>query len=310
METQHYQDNLAGKKVAFADGQPQTGYYRMRKAKGGPFVPVAIWPHNGAMVAMVGTGEPGGKVRREPTEIWTYCCDDPVSKDDAKYAFENGKWRGDAPTLGHNSREYPATYEGIAAEFSDYAELVRQFLADVEKAGGIRDKVKADQASNMADYVGSVKGGIAKRADDMRDALVRPHLEAQREINTKFKPLIDEAKSLDGQLRRAAGAWAKAEQDRLRKEAEEKARIEREKNTSAEIHVVPEVPKVQVGGERAAKRSLKTKLVAQITDYEAALAHFKDADDVRNAVAALAQRAVKAGMKSIPGVKIVEEASL
>lgn len=310
MDTQHYQDNLAGRKVTFSDGELKTGYYRIRKHKGGPLVPVAIWQHEGQWVAMVGTGEPGGKVRRDPTEIWTYCCDDPVSKDDAKYAFENGKWRGDAPTLGHNSREYPATYEGISEEFADYAELVRQFLADVEKDGGIRDKVRADQASNMADYLGTVKGGIAKRADDMRDALVRPHLEAQREINAKFKPLIDEAKALDGQLRRAAGAWAKAEQDRLRKEAEEKARIERAKNASAEVHVVAEVPKVQVGGERAAKRSLKTKLVAQITDYEAALAHFKDADDVRNAVAALAQRAVKAGMKSIPGVKIVEEASL
>lgn len=310
MDTQHYQDAMAGRKVNFHDGQPQTGYYRMRKSKGGPFIPVAIWPHEGAMVAMVGTGEPGGKVRRDPTEIWTYCCDDPVSKDDAKFAFENGKWRGDAPTLGHNSGEYSADFEGLSRELHDYAEMAREFLADVEKDGGIRDKVRADQASNMADYLGTVKGGIAKRADDMRDALVRPHLEAQREINTKFKPLIDEAKSLDGQLRRAAGAWAKAEQDRLRKEAEERAKIEREKNASAEVHVVAEVPKVQVGGERAAKRSLKTKLVAQITDYEAALAHFKDADDVRNAVAALAQRAVKAGMREIPGVKIVEEASL
>ena len=83
-------------------------------------------------------------------------------------------------------------------------------------------------------------------------------------------------------------------------------RLDRERDP-----VAVEGDEVQAGGgERAAKRSLKTKLVAQITDYEAALAHFKDADDVRNAVAALAQRAVKAGMREIPGVKIVEEASL
>lgn len=317
----HYQRNLAGEAVPLHDAHPQAGYYKMRRGKGGPWVPVAIWKHEGELIAVVGTGEAKGRQRRDPSDIWTYCAGNPVSQADAKYAFEHGKWQGDAPTIGDNSREYPATYEGISAEFSDYAELVRQFLADIAKDGGIKDKVKADQASNMADAIGTVKGGIAKRADEMREELVRPHLEAQRDINGKFKPLIEEAKALDAQLRRAAGAWAKAEQDRLQKIADEKARLAREAAEKAARDapastpiVIPEIVaepvKVQVGGERGAKRSLKTRRIARITDYAAALAHFADTDEVRMAVEKLAQRAVDAKMPTPPGVEIVEETKL
>lgn len=328
--TQHYRDNLAGKGVALHDGHPQTGYYKMRRGKDGPWLPVAIWEKDGQMVAVRGDGK-GGRERVEPDDIWTWCASNPVKQAEAKYAFEHGKWESDAPTIGDNSKSYPDTYEGISAEFTDYAELVAQFLADVEKSGGIKTELQANKASNMADAVGSVRGGIAKRADEMRDALVRPHLEAQREINGKFKPLIDEAKALDAKLRRAAGAWAKAEQDRLQKIADERARVAREAAEKAAREalasspgaddgvvptvdvvpvVVPEQVKVQLGGQRAAKRSLKTRLVAAVTDYEAALQHFKNSDDVRDAVTALAQRAVKAGMKDIPGVKIIEETVL
>lgn len=339
MTATHYQQNLAGASVALHADHPESGFYKMRLGKGGPWVPVAIWEKDGEMVAVRGDGK-GGRTRVDPNDIWTYVAGNPVKQADAKYAFEHGKWEGDAPTIGDNSRHYEDTFEGISAEHEDYKELVLAFLADVEKAGGIKDKVKADQASNMADAIGSVKGGIAKRADEMREALVRPHLEAQRDINGKFKPIIEEAKALDSQLRRAAGAWAKAEQDRLQKIADEKARIAREAAEKAAREalekerawaaadpnaddgivpkieapaipvVVPEKVVVHVGGQRAAKRSLKTKLVAQIKDYEAALQHFKNSDDVRDAVASLAQRAVKAGMKDIPGVEIVEEAVL
>lgn len=335
----HYQQNLAGEKVQLSDGHPMPGYYKMRLGKGGPWVPVAIWEKDGEMVAVRGDGK-GGRTRVEPDAIWTYVAGNPVKQAEAKYAFEHGSWEGDAPAIGDNSRQYEATYEGISAEYDDYAEMVQQFLADISKAGGIKEKALADRANNMADAIGDVKGGIARRAEEMREALVRPHLDAQRDINKQFKPIVEGGDTLAKQLRRVAGIWAKAEQDRLQKIADEKARVAREAaekaardvlekerawaaaNPNADDGVVPQieapvipviVPEkvvVHVGGQRANKRSLKTKLVAQIEDYEAALQHFKNSDDVRDAVAALAQRAVKAGMREIPGVTIVEEVGL
>lgn len=335
----HYQQNLAGAQVALHDGHPEPGYYKMRLGKGGPWVPVAIWEKDGEMVAVRGDGK-GGRTRVDPNDIWTYVAGNPVMQDDAKYAFTNGKWEGDAPTIGDNSREYPATYEGISAEFDDYAEMVQQFLSDITKAGGIKEKALADRASNMADAIGDVKGGIARRAEEMREALVRPHLDAQRDINKQFKPIVEGGDTLAKQLRRVSGAWAKAEQDRLQKIADDKARVAREAAEKAtrealqaeraraaaepgaddgvvpkiEAPVIPvvvaETVRVQVGGQRGAVRSLKTRLSAQIEDYELALQHFKNSDDVREAVMKLAQRAVKAGMKDIPGVTIVEEAVL
>ena len=173
----HYQQNLAGASVALHADHPQAGYYKMRLGKGGPWVPVAIWEKDGVMVAMRGDGK-GGRTRVEPDAIWTYVAGNPVKQAEAKYAFEHGSWEGDAPAIGDNSRQYEATYEGISAEYDDYAELVQQFLADINKAGGIKEKALADRANNMADAIGDVKGGIARRAEEMREALVRPHLDA------------------------------------------------------------------------------------------------------------------------------------
>lgn len=324
----HYQSNLAGKDVPLHDGVPQVGFYKMRRGRNAPWLPVAIWEKDGALVCRV------AKEMADPNDIWTYCCGNPVSKADAKHAFEHGTWPGDAPSVGHNSRQYGEDFDGIKAEFDDYAEIVEAFLTDVAKAGGIKTKAEADRANNMADAIGKVKGGLAKKADDRRDVEMRPHLEAQRAINAKFNPIIQLGIDLADKLRRLAGIWTKTEQDRLQKiadevarvarqEAEAKARAEREAweksradggeklpPTMPQQEIVAEKVRVQVGGQRGAKRSLKIKIIARVTDHAKALAHFADAQDVRDVVQKLAQRAVDAKLATPPGVEVVEEARL
>lgn len=338
---QHWRDALAGKPVNLHDGAPQPGFYRMRNGKGGPYLPVAIWPKDGALVARVGSE------MRDPETIWTWCADKPVSKEDAKHAFETGSWPGDAPTIGDNSKSYGEGFAGIEAEIADYLETCNQFLADAKKWGGIKTKADADRASNMADAIGKVKGGLAKKADEMRDAEVRPHLEAQREINARYKPLIEAGEDMAKTLRGLSAVWTRAEQARLqaiadaeaakrRAEAEAKAKAEREaweaeqKKLAAKAkkageqldleaasppppppapEIVAEKVKVQVGGQRGARRSLRTERVAKIVDYSKALAFFAQTDDVRALVQTLAQRAVKAKL-AVPGVEVVEEERL
>jgi hypothetical protein len=51
--SEHYQANLAGKSVPLHDGAPQVGFYKMRKARGGPWLPVAIWNRDGTLVCRV-----------------------------------------------------------------------------------------------------------------------------------------------------------------------------------------------------------------------------------------------------------------
>ena len=316
---------------------PQLGRYRMRKGKDGPYQPVAIFSKDGEMQAAV------GREFVDPLDIWTWCADKPVSEADYKHAIATGSWPGDAPPIGDNSKNYATGFDGLKAELEDYGQMCREFLATVGKAGGIKTKADADRASNMADAIGDVKGGIARKIDEAREEAVAPHLKAQRDINAAYKPLVDEGKSIAADLRRASAIWTKAEQDRLQKiadeaaakaraEAEAKAKAEREAWEREQVRkraiapdepaivapppavatpaIVAEKVKVSVGGQRGARRSLKTEKIAKITDHAKALAFFAEAQEVKDAVAKLAQRAVDAKMPTPPGVEVVEEVRL
>lgn len=322
---------LAGKATDIHADHPQPGFYKKRKqSRDSPWIPVAIWNNDdGTLVCRV------ANEMADPLSVWTYCAGNPVSKADADCAFKTGSWPGDAPTVGHNSAAVGNDYDGIKAEIDDYSEMAEEFLSAVEKAGGIKTKADADKASNMADALGNVKGGLARKADELRDAAVRPHLEAQRTINGRFNPMIDAAKKLADRLRAVSGAWTRAEQARLQKIADEEARKareaaeakayqerdawERQRAANLDSHtdlldhppvapvIVAEKVKVSVGGQRAARRSLRTVRIAKVTDHAAALAYFATAQPIIDAVAKLAQQAVDAKMPTPPGVEVVEE---
>lgn len=339
-EFQNWRDALAGKEVALHVDTPRSGYYKMRNGRDGPYQPVAIWMRDGELTCRV-AGD-----YRDPVKVWSWCAKNPVSKDDAKFAFANGSWPGDAPataTVGDNSKHYGEGFDGLQAEVNDYAELCRQFLADAQKAGGIKTKAQADQAGNMADAIGDVKGGLARKADVSRETLTAPHVAAQKEINGQYKPLVDIGKAIAADLRKAAAAWSKAEQARLQaiadaearkaqaaadakakaeREAWEREQAERRFQTPGEVielDLVPPPPSapaivaekvvVHVGGQRGNKRSLKTRRVAVIEDYAKALAFFAENSDVKAVIQTLAQRAVTAKMP-VPGVGVREKETL
>ena len=50
---QFWRDSLAGKKPEIHADAPQAGRYRMRRFKDGPYLPVAIFPQDGALKAAV-----------------------------------------------------------------------------------------------------------------------------------------------------------------------------------------------------------------------------------------------------------------
>ena len=317
--------------------KPEMGYYKLRNGRNAPWLPVAIYYENGELTARV-AGD-----TRNPLEIWTWCASHPVSKDDARYAFKHGSWPGDAPTIGHNSGpDYSDDFDGISRELDDYVALCAAFVMRMQDQGGVKTKAEADQANNMADAVGDVKNGIARRADERRKVEVQPHLDAQREINGRYMPLVTRGKSMAETLRILAAQWARAEEKRLQAiaDAEAKARQDEANRKAEEMRArfeadaeraraagVPdhellppvealapviqaETVKVQIGGQRGAKRSLKERRIARVTDYAACLAHFAQAPDVVAAVEKCAQRAVDAKMPTPPGVQIAIEERL
>jgi hypothetical protein len=301
---QFWRDALAGKEVEINADKPQHGYYKARKGKDGPWTPIAIWEKDGALVARFG-GE-----MTDPLKIWTWCAGNPVTKEDAKYAFEQGRFPGEI-AIGHNSGDL-----SLADEINEAAAQAAEWL----KSNAISAKVTADMAANMRARLLD----LGKKADKERDEKKRPHLEAGRAIDAEYKPLVETATSAANQLRDALTAYMRAEEAKQRAEAEAKRKAEQERldkeraeriaaNPIAEFTEEPplplapiEPPKVQAGGQAGRKAGLRTVTRFELTDYAAALAHVKDHKDVIAAVEKACFAMAKAGAE-VPGVKRIEE---
>ncbi len=310
-EFQFWRDALAGKKFEISADAPQPGYYKTRTRKDGPYVPVAIWTANGELVCRV------GNEKRDPVSVWTFCADKPVSKDDAKHAFEHGTWPGDAPDIGHNSGDL-----SLAEHIAEYAAMALTWL----KKSGVKDQVSADKAANYRAKLNQLK----KDADDARTTEKAPHLSAAKAVDDKWRAPIAEATEAAEEIRAALTAFMVAEERRLKAEAEarrkaeeervakERARIEAERAEKMRVNPIaalteqePELPmapaeaepvKIQAGGQRGRKTGLKTVTVYEVTDYEAALSHVKSHPDVIAAVEKVAKAQAKTGA-AVPGVE-------
>jgi hypothetical protein len=312
-EFQNWRDALAGKEVALHADIPSPGYYKLRAAKDGPWLPVAIWTKDGVLTARVGPDT------KDPFDIWTRCAKTPVKKDDAKQAFATGAWPGDV-TIGHNSGDL-----SLADEIKDAIGQVLEWLA----ATGVTDKTSMDRAANYRARLID----LAKKADAERDGKVRPHLDAQREINAEYKPLVDSAKATADTVRDALSRYMAAEQEKARAAAAEAARVENERRLAEHkrqqeeaariaasrpaqakindplpppieepVMVAPEpAVKLQAGGQRGKKVSLREFTKHRVDDYRLALAHAQDHPDVRAAVEKVCFAQARAGA-TVPGV--------
>lgn len=77
---------LRGEPVTRHDGIPEAGFFRMRRVKGGPFVPVRIWierdidPDTGELAAPERYRAEVEGLPADPESIWTYLT--PISRAD------------------------------------------------------------------------------------------------------------------------------------------------------------------------------------------------------------------------------------
>lgn len=312
-EFKFWRDALAGIKTSISADHPQSGYYRKRASKDGPWLPVAIWTHksSGEQVARV-AGE-----MVDPLSVWTWVADKPVTKEAAQQAFKDGTWPGDAPPV--------AAQMGDNNPPSEPIELIPLEIAAADEwlkeVGTISTQVNADIASNK---VGNLRN-LKKQAEASHKSEKEPHLAAGRAVDAKYKPKIDDADSAVKRLLVAITVYQNAEAARLRKEAEAKAAAERaeyerklaeqreaaakeasEKQTTLEeiLDAAPPppppapviAPKVKSGGALGKSVSLRTVKIATVTDYDKALIALKDHPELKELVQKLADRACKAGV--------------
>lgn len=202
----------------------------------------------------------------------------------------------------------------------------------VELAEGlseIKTPAQANDVGNLAKDAGKAK----RDADAARKAAKKPHLDAAKEVDANFKPVVEKLDRVKSVADSLLTPWMR-EQRRIEEEAAEKARAvaraadEAARKAAAEanqsdMEEVEKAAQAEATAKQAAQdaknaRSAKTTVTGvrfrtystgQVSDRKALLTHIARTDpDAMTAFAAeWMRKAVYGGARDIPGVTIIEE---
>lgn len=282
-----YRRALAGETVPIHDGQPQCGYFRYRLHRTGPWVGVAIWidqptDDDGSltgdeMMCCLSSSRSHAKTLTadEIDRLWTYVAKHPVPYEDYRAYYETGAWPNDPVPADAN--------EGAADSDDALIDQIHSAVALASEVKAIADQGACDRACNIRDRLNA----LAKRADEERVRLKKPHDDAAKAVQAVWKPRVDMAKLAADGLRPAIAKFLTA----------------RERETAAAVAdggAAAPTP-ARAGGAHGKRTGLRTEVHIDITDYAACLAAVADDAEVREAVERAARRRVRAGIE-VPGV--------
>jgi hypothetical protein len=228
--------------------------------------------------------------------------------------------------IGHNM---PPPFEACSMDIEGLYEEAKNWL----DGKPIATKAQADELGKLLDMLRQSR----KAADELRAIEKRPHDEAAKAVQAKWKPLLDKAdlatatakkalvpylEKVEAEQRAAAAALAE-EAARKRREAEEAAAKVRADDLEAQAALEAQ-RKEAANAERAASKADKAKANVAggaraiglrsyfhpvITDRREALMHYikRQPDALEAWLVEQATRDVNAGARSIPGFDIKEE---
>jgi hypothetical protein len=228
--------------------------------------------------------------------------------------------------IGHN--QPPSAFDGFAAHIEDLFDEAGNWL----NGDGVNSDAEAEGVSRLLNMLRKAR----KDADAARAEEKRPHDEAAKAVQAKWKPLLDKCELAETTAKKALAPFlirkeeeARAERERLEREAEEAARKAAEARQAAEADLAAagnakafqtaaaELSKAAAkagkqkvhatGGERAI--GLRSVWNATVEDYTAFArwAWEHRASDMHGFLDDLAGKEVRAGQRALPGVNITEE---
>lgn len=230
---QFYEKALAREDVSkmLHDGHPHQGYYR----DGTRAVHFFFDPTDWALCCVVDGSEVQGAAfytdvgagkayvgdtpdMRKYVARWVHLAKRPVIVGDYEAKVKTGHWPGEneAVTRSNNA---PAddSFEGIMADIQEMAHEAERLM----KLGPAKTQVQANEASDVADKLAK----LYAKADNARKIEKQPHLDAEREVDDKWRPLTTAA-SVYKRLKDAVVEPFLKAQKRAKEEAERKAREE------------------------------------------------------------------------------------
>lgn len=301
-----------GKSLPVHESEPHIGYYRVRR-KGGQWEPVAIfYPDDSDQMVAYRNGREVADIN----SLWVWCCRNPITYDAYMKATNGGGW-DDEPAqvrgIGDNSGEADP-FDAIRIELDGEIEQADEFLK-----APIQSQADADKAGIWAKRLSE----LAKRADGEREREKAPHLQACRDVDDKWRPVIADAKDKATALKRHVEPFLIAEK-RKRDEEARKAREEAERQRLAAMQAQDEEQRAAAlkaaqeaekaaevknasAGRTGARVSVRVEKVGVVTDYAKAAAALvaMNHKDILECIDKLAQRAARSGM-SFDGMEVRE----
>lgn len=233
-----------------------------------------------------------------------------------------------AATLGHNNPPEPTPYEAAMAKINDLYDEARLWL----DGDPITSQDMADDLSNLLTMIRAAE----KEADDARKIEKKPFDDGAKEVQARYKPLLDKAARASDVCKKALADWLRKQEaerqkqaEAARKEAEEKARAAAEAHRMAATNLeASEAAEALIDeaieARKAAKRieadtakagnmgravSLRTVRTAVLTNLQLAACHYWTArpDELAAALTKIAEADIRAGKRDIPGFEIKEE---
>jgi hypothetical protein len=349
-----WQESIEGLKPKMFVDQPELGFYRKgvyeRDAKGNNrrvgWTPVAIFMVGDVMTARIGSEADGRDVTGDPlNELWSYVAANAISEGMYREVARHGKpWpdahdpsknrpaegktiaqmREESPNFDRDLERTFAMADAAAAREAESPE--NKLIAEINQAkAGVSqyDKIDSDEMAGRALSLKNEITTLAGKLDKIREAKVRPHVDAQAEINWKYNPIIKDAKAQTVVLRDRCGAWEDWKREQARKAQAEQERKDREhaeavRRAAAANAPIPEAPapvapnapapKSQIAAAVGRKASVTVKKFVVSIDIDKTFAFFREKPELQQFLLQMAQRSVDAGI-AVPDA-IVEERSV
>lgn len=284
-------DAIKGNSSPIHDGEPQCGYYRVKRKGHDIDSPVAYWFDTK-------TGEQRCHMdgadfdEQRALEIWPYASKKPVTEEAYSERLRTGKWPGDnAAVVGHNAAPVEASLAAIEDRIEDLAREAEKLI----NAGAATENAAADQASDLSNTFAELE----KKADKLREEEKAPHLEAGRAVDGKWRAVINRAADLKSRLKRYVVTPFLLKQDEERRKVQIAAVA---KGVAPEA--APEVRTTAGSSKRAT--ALRTHKRAEIVDKDVLLAHLKDHPEILAVLQTIADGAARNDIV-LPGTKVITE---
>lgn len=213
--------------------------------------------------------------------------------------------------VGHN---HPPALEAHSLHIED-------LFAMANSAGAVEDDRAEEQLDNLLDDLRTAR----KDADAERATEKRPHDEAAKAVQTKWKPLLDRCDLATLRIKKLLTPYREAKQranDEAAKQAREEAeRQQREAQAALKSDDLDE--QLEAEGKLAAAKKLtavankidrsasglRTRWTHRIVSRADLLRHVKERypEDLADMLNEFARRKVAEGVRSMPGVEITPE---